>query len=84
MTFFTTIGATLVQNNPQMHIPYVRPNVNQDLNKFTIEEIGLDELLVLIKGIRVHKSSGIDDISSLVLKDVLLVLADQILFMMNL
>ena len=43
-----------------------------------------DQVLTLVKDINVCKSSGLDGISSMVLKDALLVLVPQLVYLLNL
>ena len=81
--FFTTIGAKLVKDNPKMKYNFVPPVIVQNINPFQLQEIQIDQLLVLLKQIKVHKSSGLDNISSMVLKDALMILSSQILYIIN-
>ena len=83
--FFTTIGAKLVSDNPKMKQKneHNLPDENQNIYLFLLQEIEMGQLMSLLKQIKTYKSSGIDNISSLVLTDALLILNEQLLFIIN-
>ena len=78
--FFTSIGAKLVNENPKMTQEYNMPIVNYNMELFQLQNINMDQLMPLLKQIKTYKSSGIDNISSKVLRDALLNLNEQLLF----
>ena len=82
--FFTTIGAKLVSDNPKMKQNFSIPEVDRNAELFYLHEINMFQLMPLINQIKIYKSSGIENISSKVFKDALLILNNQAMFMINL
>ena len=82
--FFTSIGAKLVNENPKMKHEYNLPIIDHNMELFQLQEIDMDQLMPLLKQIKIYKSSGIDNISSRILKDALINLNEQLLFLINL
>ena len=82
--FFTTIGAKLVNENPKMQQEYKIPIIDDNVELFQLQEVQMDQLIVLLNQIKIFKSSGIDNISARVLKDALLILNSQMLYLINL
>ena len=79
--YFTTIGPSLASNmtDPWLYNGYVFDCILFD--DFHIES---DELLKLLREIDITKSSAIDNISSRVMKDALIILIDQFKYILNL
>ena len=82
--FFTSIGAKLVNENPKMKQDYNLPVINDNVELFQLQEVNMDQLMSLLKQIKIYKSSGIDNVSSRILKDALINLNEQLLFLINL
>ena len=82
--FFTTIGAKLVSENPEMRQEYKTPVIVNNAELFQIQPIQMDQLNTVLGQIKIFKSSGIDNVSSQVLKDALLTLNNQMLYLINL
>ena len=82
--FFTSIGTKLVDENPKMQVFFKLPEIDNTIELFELQEIQMDQLMSLLKQIKVFKSSGIDNISSQVLKDALFILNNQMLYLINL
>ena len=82
--FFSNIGGELF--NKLGDAPVVSHN-KQPSCEFHIateeSEVGYSEVLKLLKDIQVHKSSGIADINTAVLKDALLLMAPQLTELIN-
>ena len=79
-SYFATIGPKLASN---MNLPYTTNNPPINLN-FSFSKATLDDILKLIKKINVNKSSGVENISSTVLKDTFLTLPHHLLHIVNL
>ena len=79
--YFTTIGPSLASNmtDPWLYNGYMFDCILHD--NFYIEN---DELLKLLREIDITKSSAIDNISSRVMKDALIILIDQFKYILNL
>ena len=79
--YFTTIGPSLAANmtDPWLYTGYVFDCILYD--DFHIEN---DELLKFLREIDITKSSAIDNISSRVIKDALIILIDQFKYILNL
>ena len=84
MHFFTSIGTKLVDENPKMQFFFKLPEIDNTIELFELQEIQMDQLMSLLKQMKVFKSSGIDNISSQVLKDALFILNHQMLYLINL
>ena len=82
--FFSTIGAKLVNENPKMQQEYKIPVIDDNVELFQLQEVQMDQLIVLLNQIKIFKSSGIDNISSRILKDALLILNSQMIYFINL
>ena len=80
--YYSEIGPTLASKitNPTEVEPFV---VQQNPNVFELEEFTLPELLEYIKAISISKSSGIQNMSSRFLKDVMLYMPQVFLHLYN-
>ena len=63
---------------------YISQETVPGFDLFRLHEIEMVQLVPLLNQIKTYKSSGLDNISSKVLKDALLILNNQVLFMINL
>ena len=83
--YFTTIGSDLFKSlgtAPNVHTHSKASNNTYDVTQDT--NITYTEVVSLVRKIEVHKASGIDDISTSVLKDAFLILAPQLTSIINL
>lgn len=80
--FFTNIGPTLSNMLPKIRKPYT--STYSQIEMLDIELLSEEDMLKLINGIKIYKSSGIPDISSRLLKDALLAIPKQVTFLFNL
>ena len=78
--YFATIGPKLANN---MNLPYVTNNPATD-TIFSFTPAKLEDVLKLIRKININKSSGVNNISSEVLKDTFLTLPYHLLHIVNL
>ena len=72
-----------MDENPKLKQAYKSLEVDINVDLFELQEIQMDQLMLLVRQIKVFKSSGIDNISSRVLKDALTILNNQLLFLIN-
>ena len=80
-TFFTNVGPTLAEGfEPDKW----RPTNTRSITTFEECKTSFNEVLKLCKGIKIAKSSGYTHLSSKILKDSFLVLANQLTFLFNL
>ena len=79
--YFTTIGPSLASN---MTDPWLYNGHVFDCILFDDFHIEREELLKLLREIDITKSSAIDNISSRVMKDALIILIDQFKYILNL
>ena len=85
--FFINVGnAGGTGDGGETDDPETRPIRRKDgeLEGWTVDKFTVMDVLEIVKGINVSKSSGIQDISSFIIKEVFTFLAPQITFMMNL
>ena len=75
-TYFSTIGRTLssgigtLNQNEQTFLDGKQTGNFLNLNQLNIHSFTLNEVMIEINNINIYKSSGIDNISSRVLKDI--------------
>ena len=79
-TYFATIGDKLAE---KMNAPWIPTQPVIDSN-FDFRPATIEELLPLLKKINVNKTSGVENVSTKVLKDALLALPLHFLFIVNL
>ena len=83
--FFSNIGGELFST--LRDIPQVSTSKEPTKSSYGVtpdSAVTYKEVLDLVKAIEVHKSSGIDDIQTTVLKDAFLILAPQLTSLINL
>ena len=78
-TYFATIGGKLASGMTDPWTP--QANIADSLHTFILAT--LEELIPLLKKINVNKSSGIEHVSTKVLKDSLLAIPRHFLFIIN-
>ena len=79
--FFVSVGEKLAKNFSQVRPPTDVEQYEED--KLTVDHIRQDEVANLIKSISISKSSGLDSISSRVLKDFLTLAIREITHLYN-
>ena len=87
--YFSTIGSSLaaeIGNINQNDINFLREHQPRDfsgLEQFTLDSFTLEEVQREIKNINIYKSSGINNISSRILKDIWLINPNLLLNILN-
>ena len=87
--YFSTIGSTLaagignLSQNEQALITGIQPQNLLNLDRLNIRSFTLNEVLLEINAINIYKSSGINNISSRILKDIWQLLPDLLLSILN-
>ena len=80
-SYFTNLGPNLVKKLPVIDCPYDKAcNVKSIEN---IPLISLKEVIDLAKNIKMFKSSGMNNISSRLVKDTILAIPEQITYLFN-
>ena len=80
--YFATIGSKLASEIPATQRPHTPSQTNCRIERFP--PISLSKVGTLINSISTYKSSGIQQISSRLLKDALLAIPEQLVFLFNL
>ena len=87
--YFSTIGGVLAADigplDQQEHIflNNRQPNDFLDLGQLNINQFTLEEVMLEINNINIYKSSGMDNISSRILKDIWQIYPDLLLNILN-
>ena len=81
--FFTNIGSNLIRDTGFKSENWTYKG-DEFPRMFKIREVAIEEVLLEIKNLKVSKPSGIDHISTRILKDALWILAHQFTWLLNL